>query len=141
VKDLVGAAARAFVGYIRDPMSKTVAIVDDDHGMRISVERLLNAYGFVTKTFASAEAVLECLAEADIDCLVLDINLGGISGIELYHRLVSCDAAIPTIFITAVDDETTHKNALTSGCVAYLRKPFPGRSLVAAIKTATDGKH
>jgi FixJ family two-component response regulator len=119
-------------------MSKTIAIVDDDRGMRISVERLLNAYGFATKTFASAEAVLECMAEADIDCLVLDINLGGISGIELYRRLLSCDSAVPTIFMTAIDDDTMHENALRSGCVAYLRKPFPGRSLVDAIRAAMD---
>jgi FixJ family two-component response regulator len=118
-------------------MSKTIAIVDDDHGMRISVERLLNAYGFATKTFASAEAVLESMGEADIACLVLDINLGGMSGVELYRRLVSCDAAIPTIFMTAIDDETMH-NALRSGCVAYFRKPFPGRCLVDAIKAAID---
>jgi FixJ family two-component response regulator len=119
-------------------MSKTVAIVDDDRGMRVSVERLLNAYGFATKTFASAEAVLESMAEADIGCLVLDINLGGMSGVELYRRLVSCDAAVPTVFITAIDDETTHEEAFKSGCVAYLRKPFPGRSLVDAIKAAMD---
>jgi FixJ family two-component response regulator len=73
-------------------MSRTVAIVDDDQGMRVSVERLLKAYGFATRTFASAESVLECMAEAeaDIDCLVLDINLGGMSGADLCNRLVSC---------------------------------------------------
>jgi FixJ family two-component response regulator len=123
---------------IRDFMAKTVAIVDDDRGMRVSVERLLKAHGFTTKTFESAEAMLETLAIDDVDCLVLDINLGGMSGIDLCRRLGSAETAIPTIFITAVDDDATYKSALKSGCVAYLRKPFLGRSLIEAIEAATD---
>jgi FixJ family two-component response regulator len=126
------------LGVIRDFMAKTVAIVDDDRGMRVSVERLLKAHGFTTKTFESAEAMLETLAIADVDCLVLDINLGGMSGIDLCRRLCSAETAIPTIFITAVDDDATYKSALKSGCVAYLRKPFLGRSLIEAIEAATD---
>jgi FixJ family two-component response regulator len=104
--------------------------------MRISVARLLRAHGFAIRSFASAEEVLDCIATSVIDCLVLDINLDGMSGIELCRWLSSCDSSVPTIFMTALDDETMHQDALRSGCVAYLRKPFLGRSLVDAIKTA-----
>lgn len=124
---------------LRDTMStraKTIAVVDDDTSMRIGVERLLNAHGYATKAFASAEAFLDPGAETDADCLVLDINLGGMSGIELRHRLSACGRVVPTIFMTALDDETVRTRALESGCVAYLLKPFVSRSLIDAVETA-----
>jgi FixJ family two-component response regulator len=66
---------------------KMIAVVDDDTSMLKSIERPLGAYGFSTKGFASAEAFLELDASADVDCLLVDIHLGGMSGIELRHRL------------------------------------------------------
>ena len=66
----------------------------------------------------------------------VDIDLGGMSGIELQHRLASCGSAIPIIFMTALDDEATRARALETGCVACLFKPFVGRSLIDAVKIA-----
>jgi FixJ family two-component response regulator len=125
--------------FLRDAMSaqtQTVAVVDDDRSMLVGVERLLNAYGYATRVFASAEAFLDPGAEIDADCLVLDIDLGGMSGIELQRRLASCGSAVPIIFMTALDDETTRARALEAGCVACLLKPFVGRSLIDAVKIA-----
>jgi FixJ family two-component response regulator len=125
--------------FSRDAMptqTKTIAVVDDDRSMLVGVERLLNAYGYATKVFASAEAFLDPGAATGADCLLLDIDLGGMSGIELQRRLASCGTAIPIIFMTALDDEATRARALETGCVACLFKPFVGRSLIDAVEIA-----
>ncbi len=101
-----------------------------------SVERLLNANGFLTEGYSSAEAFLSQAHTSLVRCIVLDIHLGGMSGIELWHRLGHVGINLPVIFITAVDDETLERDALNAGCVAYLHKPFPAESLVAAINSA-----
>ena len=117
--------------------AKTVAVVDDDRSMLVGVERLLNAYGFATKVFVSAEAFLDpAAAAAAADCLVVDIDLGSMSGFELRRRLADRGCAVPTIFMTALDDEATHARALEAGCIAYLLKPFPSRCLIDAVKIA-----
>ena len=115
---------------------KTIAVVDDDVSMLKGIERLLGAYGFATKVFGSAEAFLELKATADIDCLLLDINLGGMSGIELRRHLTASGCRLPVIFMTALDDEALPGQAITAGCVACLRKPFPARQLFDAIEKA-----
>jgi FixJ family two-component response regulator len=116
--------------------TKTVAVVDDDRSMRVGVERLLNAHGYLTKAFSSAEAYLDPSVATDADCLLLDVDLGGMSGIELRRRLAACGRAVPVIFMTALDDEAARASALETGCVAYLTKPFPGRILIDAVKIA-----
>jgi FixJ family two-component response regulator len=112
---------------------KLVVIVDDDPSMLKSLERLLTAKGFDTKVFASAEAFTASPVEHGAACFLLDIHLGGVSGIELWHRLTASGCTVPVIFMTAFDDETTHREALATGCIAYLHKPFPADSLIGAI--------
>ena len=101
-----------------------------------SIERLLKAYKFATATFSSAEAFLDEAASSVVQCLVLDIDLGGMSGIELRQRLTASGSNLPVIFISAVDDEMIRDMAMKSGCVAYLRKPFLGSALIGAINEA-----
>ena len=113
---------------------KLVAVVDDEPTMLKAIERLLNAHGFATCTFASAEAFLAGEAESEAACLVLDIHLEGMSGIDLRRRLKAAGSQLPIIFITAVDDEATHREAMDAGCVACLRKPFPADLLIGAIE-------
>jgi FixJ family two-component response regulator len=115
-----------------------VAIVDDDPSMLRSIDCLLGAHGFAVETFASAERFLLRNSSIRPVCLILDINLGGLSGIELARILASRDVPIPIIFITATDDRVTCEQAKGVGYVAYLRKPFPGRQLVAAIAKASS---
>ena len=115
---------------------KIVAVVDDDSSMLGATKELLEACGFVTRAFASAEEFLDHGTSSQVDCLLLDIHLGGMSGIELRHRLKVCSAALPVIFITALDDEDTHAQAQQAGCVAFLRKPYSARQLVDAIEKA-----
>lgn len=116
-----------------------MAVVEDDPSMRKSVERLLNAHGFVTEGYLSAEGFLNRDPVSRIDCMVLDIHLDGMSGIELRRRLTASGSKVPVIFITAVDDGALEQEALQAGCVAYLHKPFPAASLIAAINEALAG--
>ena len=116
---------------------KVIAIVDDEQTMLKAIERLLTARGFATQGFVSAEAFLDSSTAQDAACLVLDIHLGGMSGIELRRRLKAVRSTIPVIFITAVDDEAVHREAMDAGCVACLRKPFQGSLLISAIDKAT----
>lgn len=113
-----------------------VAVIDDDPSMLRSVERLLNATGFLTEGYSSAEAFLNRAQTSLVRCIVLDIHLGGMSGIQLWHQLKHVGINLPVIFITAVDNETLEREALNAGCVAYLHKPFPAELLVSAINSA-----
>jgi FixJ family two-component response regulator len=115
---------------------QVVAVVEDDPGMLQSIERLLKAYKFQTAIFTSAEDFLNGAAASSIRCLVLDIDLGGMSGIELRRRLTASGSGVPVIFISAIDDEAVRDMAIQSGCVAFLRKPFLGSALIAAIAQA-----
>ncbi|MDX0640797.1 response regulator [Sinorhizobium medicae] len=115
---------------------REVAVVEDDPSMRKSVARLLNAHGFATEVYASAEAFLSCASQNRFGCIVLDIHLSGMSGIELWHRLKDTDFRIKVIFITALDDGVLEAEAMKAGCVAYLHKPFPADVLIGAVNRA-----
>ena len=113
-----------------------VIVVDDDAGLLKSVARLLAHHGIESRTFASAEALLESDNVQTATCLLLDIHLGGISGIELKRRLAASGSKWPVIFMTANDDEATRNEAMDAGCIAYLRKPFACQVLLDAIGKA-----
>jgi FixJ family two-component response regulator len=116
---------------------KIVAVVDDDPSVLGATEDLLNAYGFATKVFASAEEFLDRGTATQVDCLLLDAGLGGMSGIELQRRLKASGSGLPVIFMTGLDDETLRAQALKAGCFAYFRKPFLGNQLIDAIEKAS----
>lgn len=113
-----------------------IAVVDDDPSMLKGIVRLLSAHGFCTQAFASAEAFLNGENARNAACLILDISLGGISGIELRRQLTASGSNLPVIFITALDDEATLRAATDAGCIAYLHKPFPANLLINAITGA-----
>jgi FixJ family two-component response regulator len=113
-----------------------VAIVEDDPNMLRATTDLLDAHGFATVAFTSAEDFLTHGIAKGVDCLLLDIDLGGMSGIDLRRQLRASGSALPTIFMTAIDDDATERQALASGCTAFLRKPFPPGALVDAIRKA-----
>jgi FixJ family two-component response regulator len=112
---------------------RTIAIVEDDPSMLQGLYRLLSAHGFRVDRFPSAESFLGDVAKCEATCLVVDIHLGGISGIELKRQLASSGSDFPVIFMTAIDSETTRQEAFDAGCVAYLRKPFRANLLIEAI--------
>src|SRR5262245_57181482 len=111
-------------------------VIDDDPGMLRTIERLLKVHGFDVQTFESAEAFLDSANPRDAGCLLLDIHLSGMSGIELRRQLTLSGISVPVIFITANDSEVTREAALEAGCIAYLAKPFPAVRLMNAIEQA-----
>jgi FixJ family two-component response regulator len=113
-----------------------VAVVDDEPSVLTGLKRMLTASGFAAEVFDSAEEFLARGAADELVCLVVDINLGGMSGIELRRRLTAQGSRVPVIFITARDDDATRREALGAGCAAYLGKPISGRVLVDAIARA-----
>jgi FixJ family two-component response regulator len=112
---------------------RTIAVVDDNPSMLQGLNRLLSAHGFHVRTFASAEAFLEACVASEADCLLLDIHLGGISGIDLQRQLIASGRELPVIMMTAIDNEITRQEAFDAGCVAYLKKPFLSKLLIDAI--------
>jgi FixJ family two-component response regulator len=103
-----------------------VAVVDDDDNFCRSLSRLLRAAGMQSITYASAEAFLADTKHPRFDCLVLDVNLGGMSGIELGRRLVDAGRYAPFICITSHDDPGVREDAEAAGCSAFLRKTDAG---------------
>ena len=116
--------------------SGSIVVVDDDEEMRQALSRLLAAAGFRATTYASAEAFLDAGAIADADCLVLDVQLPGLSGLELCHVLQARGVQKPVVFITAYDDVESRSSAGEAGALAYLSKPFPGKSLLTVLAKA-----
>jgi FixJ family two-component response regulator len=113
--------------------SRKVVLVEDDAGLRSAFEKVLGAWGFAVDAFESAEALLESSAAEGAGCLILDIRLPGISGLELYRRLAARGQAAPVIFITAYDDLAVRAEAGRLGAAGYLVKPFRGRVLVDVV--------
>lgn len=117
----------------------TVAVVDDDPSMLKAARDLLDAHGLTASVFTSAEEFLASGVAPEVDCLLLDIHLGGLSGIELRKQLKSSRPGLPVIFMTGLDDEAMRQQAVQAGCVTCLRKPFPARQLIDAIEKAVPG--
>ena len=109
-----------------------VAIVEDEASNARAVARLLRASGMEPSTFSSAEEFLERADTSVIDCLVLDIQLGGMSGFDLQSRLAVMHPQLPVIFLSAHQDTETVARAMQTGC-DYVRKYEPGRILVGTI--------
>ena len=116
--------------------SFTVYVVDDDESIRRALKRLLRSMGYHAVTFDSAEEFMEATSCRGEGCLVLDIRLPGMTGLDLQEKLVSLGAKYPVIFMTAHDNLQWQERAKKAGAVAYLRKPFDEQSLLNAIQLA-----
>jgi FixJ family two-component response regulator len=113
-----------------------VCIVDDDLSVRRGLQRLVHSFGFRTQTFPSALAYLDAYEHLDVSCLVLDVHLGGMSGLDLLEELGARGATTPVIVITAYDEAASEQRARRGGAVAYLRKPFDDAAMLEAISRA-----
>jgi FixJ family two-component response regulator len=111
-----------------------IAVVDDDESVCRSLGRLLRAAGFQPITYDSAESFLADTKHPRFSCLVLDIQLGGISGIELAQRLAAAGEHTPVTFITAHHDPEARSAAEALGCAAYFRKTDPGKEVLETIR-------
>ena len=123
-----------------DEARKLICIVDDDTSVRRALGRLIRAFGFDVETHASGR---ECLDGAQIDraeCLVLDVSMPGMDGFELYTLLQASGRSVPTVFISAHDEEGYGPKARALGAVAFLSKPCDEKSLIDAINKAIASK-
>jgi FixJ family two-component response regulator len=118
--------------------SSLVAIVDDDDLMRSALQGLLKAVGLPSRAFASAEEFLKSGQQYQTACLITDIRMPGISGLELQARLNAEHCRIPTIFITAHGDAQMRMQALRAGAVEFLAKPFDDEALLETVGAALE---
>jgi FixJ family two-component response regulator len=114
----------------------TIAVVDDEAPVRKALSRLLRAVGFGVTTFASGDEFLNSLELRRPDCVVLDLHLPGLSGLEIQQRIIGRNISIPCIVITGKDEPGNNEKALAAGAAAYLRKPLDQDTLLAAISSA-----
>lgn len=113
-----------------------IAVIDDDPITRTATEYLLSAYGYRTELFDSAEAFINAAGSSEAGCLLIDIYLKDITGIELARQLKANGLTWPIIFITGCTEAATRRQAMELGCVAYLVKPIPASRLIEAVKAA-----
>ena len=113
-----------------------VVIVDDDQSLRNATRDLLKAAGFSTATFEDAESFLGSASRASAACLVADMRMPGMTGLELYQALVASGERIPTVIITAHPEELTQSRARDAGITCYLSKPFAPDDLLECVREA-----
>jgi len=118
------------------PRVPLIAIVDDDNSLRNSLDNLLRSVGFRAHGFSSAEAFLHSPQVHETACLILDVRLPGMNGLELQRRIGAANWRIPIIFITSHADGDARARALEAGAVDYLYKPFREEALLNAIDAA-----
>jgi CheY-like chemotaxis protein len=133
-----GGSATVLDLFFMDSRHKTIAVIDDDAGVRQSLERLLNLVGYSVRSFASAEEFLDALKSGTVQCAVVDINLGANSGLELANHPAVAGAKIPLIFISGAVEDRVRARATAAGCIALLSKPFKPVELLDAIFRATQ---
>ena len=120
----------------KEKTEKMIVVIDDEESYRVAVQRLLKSAGLSVQAFDSAEAFLHSGQQHETGCLIADIRMPGMSGLELQSKLNSDQCQIPTIFITAHGDEKMRLQAMRGGAVTFLLKPFDGDTLVDAVRMA-----
>jgi FixJ family two-component response regulator len=118
------------------PRVPLISIVDDDDALRNSLDDLIRSIGFRAQGFASAEAFLNSTQAQDTACLILDVRMTGMNGLDLQRQMIAANWQIPIIFITAHSDDDARTRALEAGAVDFLRKPFREEELLNAIDAA-----
>jgi FixJ family two-component response regulator len=121
---------------VNESERRVVSIVDDDESLRRSVRNLLTSVGFHVETFESAEAFLRSAERGQTGCVVLDLRMPGMSGLDLLGHLAATGSRIPVIILTAHGDDEARRRTLEAGAVAYLGKPFHGEALLSAVRNA-----
>jgi FixJ family two-component response regulator len=116
--------------------SPIISIVEDDAAVRVATENLVKSLGFDVYTFASAQEFLQSHREAETACLISDVQMPNMSGVELQADLANRGFRIPTIFMTAFPDASVRRRAMAAGAVGILHKPFNGKALIQFIQDA-----
>jgi FixJ family two-component response regulator len=117
----------------------TIAVVDDDEAVRVSTANLVRSVGLRADAFASGEELMRSHRIDDTCCVITDMQMPGMTGLELQRLLLARSCTIPVIFITAYPDERTRRDALAAGAVGFFSKPFDGTALIDCIENALNG--
>ena len=118
------------------PDVPVISIIDDDDSVRVATERLVRSVGFIGHTFASADEFLRSPRLKDTSCIIADVQMPGMTGVELQHALRAKGNRTPMILITAFPDERIRRQALQAGAIGFLSKPFDGEVLIEYLNTA-----
>jgi len=118
------------------PKASVISLIEDDRFVRESMRRLMRSLGYSVEAFSSAADFLASAYLVDTTCLIADVHMPGMSGVELHRHLIGAGYAIPTILVTAYPDDDVHVRALKDGVVCYLRKPVDEKRLVHCLRTA-----
>lgn len=121
-----------------EPKAQWIAIVDDDEDVRKAVHAVLKSAGLLPRAFASAEEFLDSAQRGETACLISDIEMPGMNGLDLQARLTQDGSRIPIIFITAYGDTRTRMRAMNGGAVDFLEKPFDDNVLLDRIRAALE---
>ena len=124
---------------MREHSSQLVAIVDDDQSVQSALKDLMESSGISARCFGSAEEFLESEERSETACLVVDIRMPGMSGLEMQAKLKAEGSRIPIIFITAHGDAKMKLQAMTAGAVDFLSKPFDDEVLLEKVRAALNG--
>ena len=117
-------------------MSSIISVIDDDASVRAATENLLSSHGYTVYTFASAEEFLQSARLGDTSCVVSDVQMAGMSGLDLLSHMRVQGYNVPFIIITAFPEERIGSHALAAGAVCSLAKPFSASSLIKCVETA-----
>ncbi|MDH0748012.1 response regulator [Pseudomonas sp. GD03842] len=115
--------------------SPLIAVVDDDEAVRASIDSLVRSLGFLVCVFSSAEAFLGSEDIGRTDCLITDVQMPNMSGVELHEHLAAQGIHIPTIFITAFAEESIRRRAMTGSAICFLAKPFHTQTLIDCLES------
>jgi FixJ family two-component response regulator len=118
------------------PRVPSISIIDDDASVRVATSRLVRSLGYTAHTFASADGFLQSPHVHDTACVIADVQMPGMSGLELQTFLIAQGRSVPIIFITAFPEESIRSRALKAGAVCFLSKPFDGAILIECIDVA-----
>jgi FixJ family two-component response regulator len=121
---------------VKLPNTPVIAIVDDDLSVREALASLVRSLGYAAMAFDCAERLLKSRRRGGVSCLIADVQMPGMTGLELYQQLSASGKRIPTILITAYPDEGVRERALAAGVIGYLSKPFEEDDLLASIRSA-----
>lgn len=121
---------------MKEKASYLIALVDDDESVREGTSALLRSNGFTVEAFAGAEEFFYSLLRTKTDCLLLDVGMPGMDGLELQRQLIAQASQIPVIFVTAHDKQEVRSEAMRFGAANFLAKPFSEEGLLTAIRTA-----
>ena len=119
-------------------MNPLISIVDDDESVRTALKSLIDSVGFRAEVFCSGEEFLKSPYVFQTDCLIADVRMPGMTGLELQERLHAAGSSVPIVFISAHDDKEARARGLRDGAIAFLQKPFSEDSLLGAISDGLD---